>query len=304
MKSIKKIILSAGIIVFVGLIVVIMLFNGQLFAANRLNADMISVKGGTFIMGATEDKKAIARTYEFPAHEVTVDNFSISRYLVTVKQFSQFVEETGYLTDAEKGTGILDGETGFVGSWVLVDGISLAAKGVTWRCKYDGTPWEENQTNYPVVHVSWNDANAYCEWLTHKNNRIYRLPTEAEWEYAAGGGRESADFLYSGSNVLNDVGWFLDNSADSLMPVGEKNPNELGIYDMSGLVWEWCNDYYDLYTDEPQNNPVGPLTGENRVTRGGSVTRFQSECTILHRNYFLPYNRGGGVGFRVVSHSN
>jgi formylglycine-generating enzyme required for sulfatase activity len=132
--------------------------------------------------------------------------------------------------------------------------------------------------------------------LTGKN---YRLVTEAEWEYAARGGNKSRGYKYSGSNNLDAVAWYEDNSDYEMHPVGRKAPNELGIYDMSGNVWEWCYDWWGDYTDEPQIDPTGPEEGYSRVLRGGSFNWVFSmkECRVSYRERNDPYY---GAGFRIV----
>ncbi len=122
----------------------------------------------------------------------------------------------------------------------------------------------------PVERVSWNVANEFINKLNKETGKNYRLPTEAEWEFAARGGNKSGNFKYAGTDNLEEVGWYSQNSKDKTHPVGEKSPNELGICDMSGNVWEWCNDRFGGYDGRPQTNPQCPETGSYRVTRGGS----------------------------------
>ena len=152
--------------------------------------------------------------------------------------------------------------------------------------------------DYPVVGVTWEQANAYCAWRTEyllkglgpaaRYVQRYRLPTEAEWEYAARGGKKSNGYLYSGSNYLSDVAWYASNSDDMTHTVATKRANELGIYDMSGNVWEWCYDYYgeDYYSKSPKNNPQGPYTGSNHVFRGGCWSSSSTSCPIWHRGWY------------------
>ncbi len=154
----------------------------------------------------------------------------------------------------------------------------------------------------PVERISWNDIQQFITKLNQQTDKKYRLPTEAEWEYAASGGNQNKGYIYSGSNIINDVAWYRDNSSNKTHTVGEKQPNELGIYDMSGNVWEWCSDWYgsDYYNISPQNNPTGPTIGSFRVLRGGSWISDATNCRLAHRNYFTPdvcyyYN-----GFRLA----
>ncbi len=173
----------------------------------------------------------------------------------------------------------------------------------------------------PVEQVSWFEAVDFCNRLSRKEGlqpcyRIngssvscdwradgYRLPTEAEWEYAARGGRSSNNFLYAGSNDPGKVAWFKGNAGGATHAAGSKRPNELGIYDLNGNVCEWCWDWYqeDYYRQSPENDPAGPAAGRNRVTRGGSWNFPPSDFYIHDRSYYRdPGDRNSSVGFRVV----
>ncbi|MDR0971006.1 MAG: formylglycine-generating enzyme family protein [Bacteroidales bacterium] len=154
--------------------------------------------------------------------------------------------------------------------------------------------------NYPVENVSWNDAQEFCKRLSDSTGKQYRLPTEAEWEYAARGGNKSKGYKYSGSNNIDEVAWYYSNNGNKTYLVGQKLPNELGIYDMSGNVWEWCSDNYGHYTTEAQTNPIGSYTGSNRVNRGGSWDYDATYCRVANRSYDVPNAIGDMVGFRVV----
>ncbi|MDY0281863.1 MAG: SUMF1/EgtB/PvdO family nonheme iron enzyme, partial [Salinivirgaceae bacterium] len=158
--------------------------------------------------------------------------------------------------------------------------------------------------NCPVEQVSWNDVQEFIKKLNAKTGKKYRLPTEAEWEYAARGGVEThgrASHKYAGSNTLNDVAWYADNSNSKTHPVGGKKPNELGIYDMSGNVWEWCNDWYDnnYYGSSPSNNPQGASSDSFRVDRGGSWISSASSCRVADRGIYTPDDGYGNIGFRL-----
>ena len=128
----------------------------------------------------------------------------------------------------------------------------------------------------------------------------FRLPTEAEWEYAARGGDRSKGYKYAGSGNLDEVGWYGGNSGNRKHPVGKKKPNELGLYDMSGNVWEWCQDWYGDYTDEAQTNPTGPQSEGNRVLRGGSYLGDAGGCRVARRHISDPGVRYGSSGLRLV----
>ena len=156
--------------------------------------------------------------------------------------------------------------------------------------------------DYPVEHVSWDDCQEFIEKLNARTGMEFRLPTEAEWEYSARGGNRSKGYKYAGSNNLDEVGWYGDNSDEHTHPVGRKKPNELGLYDMSGNVWEWCQDWYGDYTEESQTNPVGPQSGKwgHRVLRGGSSWRNARLCRVSCRLNYDPGYRNDNIGLRLV----
>jgi len=158
----------------------------------------------------------------------------------------------------------------------------------------------KNCDNCPVEGVSWNDVQEFIKKLNRKTGKNYRLPTEAEWEYAARGGNQSKGYKYSGSNKLGDVGWYDNNSGSKTHPVGQKSANELGIYDMSGNVYEWCSDRYGSYSSSSQRNPQGASSGSIRVLRGGSWFSSAEYCRLSVRNYNIPDYRINGNGFRLV----
>lgn len=150
------------------------------------------------------------------------------------------------------------------------------------------------------AEVSWNEANAFCQKLSKETGRNYVLPTEAQWEYAARGGIRASRTKYSGGEEVDAVAWYLDNSDHSSHPVGQKLPNELGIYDMSGNVWEWCRNWYDFFDPEAVQNPEGPKTGTYRVLRGGSWCDYSRRCRVSVRVGNLPSVSSSCSGFRVV----
>jgi sulfatase modifying factor 1 len=247
---------------------------------------MVFVKGGKFNMGGTINAD------EQPVHEVVVNNFSMCAHEVTVGEFRQFIKNSGYKTDADKK-----------GLSYVFDGKFHTKEGVNWECSPHGTLRQPNQHRYPVVHVSWNDAVAYCRWLSAKTHKSFRLPTEAEWEYAARGGSVQKPYTYSGGDSLGLVAWYEDNSNWTDHPVQKKLTNSLGIYDMSGNVWEWCQDWYGetYYRNSPKQAPTGPDSGMYRVLRGGSwnygAIRSRIPCRdgtgVTDTGYY-------NVGFRVV----
>jgi formylglycine-generating enzyme required for sulfatase activity len=152
----------------------------------------------------------------------------------------------------------------------------------------------------PVEQVRWNDAQEFIKKLNSMTGKQYRLPTEAEWEYAARGGAGSRGFKYAGSNNINKVAWYDGNSGKRTHPVGSKRPNELGIYDMSGNVWEWVNDWCGNYTAGAVTNPIGPASGSGRVFRGGGWGNVARGCRVSYRNSDTPGHRRNDFGFRLV----
>ncbi len=154
--------------------------------------------------------------------------------------------------------------------------------------------------NCPVENVSWNDIQDFIRRINAKTGSNYRLPTEAEWEYAARGGNKSRGYKYSGSHDIDAVAWNDGNSGSKTHAVGQKQANELGIYDMSGNVWEWCSDRFGGYSSYSQNNPQGPSSGSYRVYRGGGWGSYAQFCRASLRLSFSPGGRGGNLGFRLV----
>lgn len=169
-----------------------------------------------------------------------------------------------------------------------------------WRAVMGSNPSHFTGDNLPVEKVSWNDIQDFITKLNAQTGKNYRLPTEAEWEYAARGGNKSKGYKYSGSNTIDDVAWYTDNSSSKTHPVGTKQPNELGIYDMSGNVFEWCQDWYGSYSSSSQTNPTGPSRGSRPVLRGGSWYYFADYCRVSFRNYYTPDYRSNGNGFRLA----
>ena len=154
----------------------------------------------------------------------------------------------------------------------------------------------------PVEKVSWDDCQTFIRRLNDLTGKDFRLPTEAEWEYAARGGNKSRGYKYSGSNTLSDVAWYYNNASGTTHPVKQKRSNELGLYDMSGNVWEWCLDWYDsdYYSQSPSYNPAGPDSGSNRVNRGGSWGCDALGNRVAFRDNIIPVNRYRALGLRLA----
>lgn len=159
---------------------------------------------------------------------------------------------------------------------------------------------KEPSINVPMDNVSWDDCQEFLNKINKITGLVFRLPTEAEWEFAARGGKKCKGYKYSGGNSLKNVGWYVLNSSNITQTVGTKSPNELGIYDMSGNVYEWCQDYYGKYMDEEQTNPVGPIQGAERVRRGGSWFNEANDCRVSYRSSLAPTIRSSNSGFRLV----
>lgn len=169
-----------------------------------------------------------------------------------------------------------------------------------WRAVMGSNPSKFKGDNLPVENVSWNDCQTFINRLNSYTGRNFRLPTEAEWEFAARGGNYSRHYKYSGSNYISAVAWYDGNSGNRTHPIGTKQANELGLYDMSGNVYEWCSDWYGSYSSYSQNDPTGPNSGSNRVERGGSWGNFARFCRSSFRSSTSPGLRYGDLGLRLV----
>ncbi|MCF0206051.1 MAG: formylglycine-generating enzyme family protein [Bacteroidales bacterium] len=256
---------------------------------NICDMEFVFVEGGTFIMGCTEEQGIDCYNDEKPAHEETVKDFYIGKYEVTVAQFAKFVEDTKYKTDAEKSDS----------SVVNVDGTRKYKHGVNWRCDSHGVEYGKEDYNHPVAHISWNDAKAFCEWMSEKSGVIVRLPNENEWEYAARGGNMSRGSKYSGNSNITEVAWYDANSGLETHEVGKKKPNELGVFDMSGNVYEWCGNWYSNFGSEA-SDVDDRIENKYIVVRGGSSFLNEKFSRVSYRYSRTPSTCGCQYGFRVV----
>ena len=229
-----------------------------------LNMKLVYVEGGQFQMGATSEQSD-TDSDEYPVHSVTLDSYYISATEVTQAQWQAVMGTTIHQQAAKAGKSVMR-----VGS------------------------------DYPMYYVSWEEARAFCSELSALTGKTYLLPTEAQWEYAARGGKKSRSSQYSGSYSVDAVAWYSSNSGGSQHPVGKLRANELGLYDMSGNFWEWCNDWYGSYSSNAQFNPTGPSSGSDRVLRGGSWYNSAGYCRVANRSSGSPSGRGNLRGFRVV----
>lgn len=250
--------------------------------------NMVLIQGGTFDMGTSGSD---GDNDEQPVHSVRVDAFYLGKYEVTVAQFKAFIDETGYRTDAEK-----EGWSYFMSS----EGIEKKP-GMTWRHNAVGTPHPASAFNHPVICVSWNDASEFCKWLSRKSGKPFRLPAETEWEYAARGGKNKNSYIYSGGNSLGTVGWFSGNAPNGTAAVGKKSPNSLGLYDMSGNVWEWCQSAYGSYPVTGQSGAGSSQSGTNRVLRGGGWYDDASACRVANRGNYHSGYKDFNTGFRLAA---
>jgi len=237
--------------------------------ANKITG-MVYVEGGSFQMGSNDGE-----IDEKPVHRVAVSSFYIGKYEVTQKQ---------------------------------------------WQAVMGNNPSNWKGDNLPVEQVNWYDCVEFCNKLSRKEGLTpcysgsgssitcdwtangYRLPTEAEWEFSARGGNQSKGDTYSGSNTVGDVAWYGSNSGGKTHPVGQKQANEQGIYDMSGNVWEWCWDWYDssYYGKSPAASPKGADGGSSRLLRGGSWNDNDRDCRVANRLDLSPGSRYGSLGLRIV----
>jgi formylglycine-generating enzyme required for sulfatase activity len=234
---------------------------------------------------------------ELPTHSVTLNSFYIGKYEVTQAEYAQYMQP-GNSWSSDFGIG--DDYPAYYVSWYAIIkycNLRSMAEGLTPVYSISGSTDPANWGNVPTSDNStWNAA--ICNW----NANGYRLPTEAEWEYAARGATNTPDYLYSGSDDINAVAWYAGNtSPNGSEPVGTKSPNGLGIYDMTGNLWEWCWDWYSssYYSSSPSSNPTGPASGSFRRDRGGSWYNGFSSCRVAYRYSLYPKDGSCAVGFRL-----
>lgn len=258
---------------------------------SNTGVEFVWVPGGCYQMGCGSDYNKSTRCSgdEQPVHEVCVDGFYMGKYEVTVGQWQRFIRASNYKTDAEKDTG------GVKGCYSVYDGKWGWREGRNWA-----DPGFLQSIVHPVVCVSHNDVTVFLGWLNRQRNKAFRLPTEAEWEYAArSGGKRKR---YAGSDSIDSIAWYLENSGKTTHSVGSKSPNGLGLYDMSGNVWEWCSDFYgaNYYQSSPRDNPHGPSSGSVRVLRGGSWCNGPAYVRAACRDGGGVATRNDYLGFRLV----
>ncbi|WP_442906180.1 formylglycine-generating enzyme family protein [Kitasatospora sp. NBC_00458] len=285
--------------------------------ASRVARQLTGLPGGRFLMG-TDDRTGYPADGEGPVREIGVSPFRIAPTTVTNAAFATFVKATGHRTEAEAFgfsyvfEGFLPGELAAASPAVAAVPWWRAVAGATWRAPEGPGSSVTVRQSHPVVHVSWNDAQAYCAWSGT------RLPTEAEWEYAARGGLEQrrypwGDELTPGGrhmcNIWQGVFPTLNTAADGhrgTAPVTAFRPNGFGLYNTVGNVWEWCADWFspDFHRTAAGHDPAGPPDGSARVMRGGSHMCHESYCNryrVAARSSNTPDSSAGNIGFRVAA---
>jgi len=236
----------------------------EIITVDDVSFVMVPVEGGTFLMGATPEQGSDGNSRERPVHQVTLSSYYIAQTEVTQEL------------------------------WTTVMGTN--------PCYFTGN----NQL--PVENVSWEDCQLFIAALNEMTGLTFRLPTEAEWEFAARGGNDSQGYKYAGGNDLDFVGWYSGNDTWMLRgtdnygthPVATRNPNELGLNDMSGNVHEWCQDWFGSYGSDDQTDPTGPIAGTERIYRGGSWYFDQWFSRVSFRNGAVPTYRSYGIGLRLA----
>ena len=286
---------------------------------NQSPEGFVFVEGGTFQMGDRHDNMSSA----LPLHDVTLDDFYMGVTEVTNQQVIDvfnWANSQGYLncststvTNAQGNSQELldmndsDCAIDWNGSSLIFGGSSTAS---TADCPCIEITWYGSiaYANYLSLQEGLSEFYNLSDWSCNWNANGYRLPTEAEWEYAARGGiNEGDNYRYSGchnESDLPDYGWYSSNSGSQTHSVGTKLPNQLGLCDMSGNVYEWCWDWYDSYSSSSQTNPTGANSGSYRVIRGGRWSRGANYLRVANRNSNGPSNGGDGLGFRLLRSSN
>jgi len=274
-----------------------------IFTVNGVTFEMVFVEGGNFIMGCSTEQENCS-----PAHEVTLSDFFIGKFQVTQQ-----------LWHAVMGTNVRQQWLVFAMAdreW-MYGNFGDFARPITPTFDIPGLFSAEDFSkivindvgeNYPMFFINHSESELFCYRLNQllsaqlpKDFRFW-MPTEAQWEYAARGGKKSNGYTFSGSNNIDEVAWYDAKYYVTSYEVGKKIKNELGIYDMSGNVWEWCMDWFDenFYANSPFDNPTGPIYGNYRVLRGGSWSSVKDVCTVSWRYKDLPQVRANNYGLRLV----
>jgi len=265
------------------------------YAIDIAPIEMILVPQGTFTMG---DTRGVTNGWALPTHSVTLNSFYMGKYEVTQAEWVAIIGSN----PSHAYNGIGDNYPVNQVSWYAIlryCNLRSMAEGLVPIYSISGST---NPDHWGDVPDTWDHQNAapwgaaICNWSANG----YRLPTEAEWEYAARGATNTPDYLYSGSDDIDAVGWYIgNNTPNGSKPVGTKAPNGLGIYDMSGNILEWCWDAYDDYSSEPQTNPTGPASGSYRMLRGGRWSNSHYTCFVATREGDVPSAKPYHIGFRL-----
>ncbi len=274
-----------------------------LVSQDPIPANFILVQGGTFQMGSTLGTKY---EYEDPVHEVTLSSFYMDKYELTLRDYKLYAEINKELTGPEQNKWAFE-----LMAYIRVE------SDWTWK-----NPNNRGGDNAPVTCLNFIDAARYCNWRSEAEGlepcytidslnvswevsaNGYRLPTEAEWEYAAKGGKNQDNIEYNGKNKIDQAGWYYDNSENKIHDVGLKSPNSLGLYDMSGNAAEWCWDEFNYYTADKQTNPTGTKEFKIRIYRGGSWSDNLKSFRVSARRVMEYRKSGNYVGIRLVRNSN
>jgi formylglycine-generating enzyme required for sulfatase activity len=303
---------------------------------NSIGIKLVKIPAGEFTMGNQEPLEKLRKDYpqyddyrfdtvkdEMPAHKVRITRpFYMGAYAVTVGQFRQFVDAAHYATDAER-----DDAVSSPASSKRQGPGGYGYNAETGKLDEDRNPkhnWRNvgfpQTDNHPVTNVSWNDAVKFCKWLSEKEQKTYRLPTEAEWEYACRAGTKTRFWSGDDPEGLVKIANTYDKSTEKIQPewakfalkgddgfeftapVGSFQPNAFGLYDMHGNVWQWVSDFYseDYYAQSPVDDPQGPPPSGKHVRRGGGWATWSFYCRSSFRNYNTPQSRYFNLGFRVV----
>lgn len=265
--------------------------NGMETACNEVVAELLGVQQ----IGNKPMPTSSVSTQTTSSQTITVNGISFKMIRVDGGSFTMGAtsEQGNDAEDDERPTHMVNLSTFYIGETEVTQEL--------WEAVMGSNPSYFKGGNRPVEQVSWEDCQTFISELNSLTGKNFRLPTEAEWEFAARGGNKSQGYKYSGSNIHSRVAWYNDNSASETRPVMTKSPNELGLYDMSGNVWEWCEDCYGGYTSSAQTNPTGPSTGSYRVHRGGSWYDYARLCRVSIRGGGTPDARGDNIlGLRLA----
>lgn len=268
--------------------------DGLVFTVGNVSFKMVRVEGDKFMMGSSKELDSDAYINEEPVHQVSVSSYYIGQTEVTQSLWEVVMKKQSLWEVIMKIQSLRELVVKIKSLW-----IAFTKKQSLWLTFIN--PSYFKGPNRPVESVSWNDCQEFIKKLNQQTRMNFRLPTEEEWEYAARGGKKSDKFKYSGSDILEDVARYNLNSDNHTWNVESRNPNELGLYDMSGNVWEWCGDPYRNYSNSVQTNQfVSSADGPSLVLRGGSWNSYNQICRVSFRISCNPNERHFNIGFRLA----